>query len=170
MNQHSQVIKSFSFVVDPARIRRIQDIYGSIQIPVRPVPYKDGMACYINSAVDGVSDRVDAVHQYFHGGRKRCNTTKKRRAYRTKLIDIYNDTEQSIFIEAYGIRPILTTTDWFPNWFNNNSVHLSLNTSLSTTTNSLLGTSPEDEREREYPILSRYELITDKRRSVDFSR
>ena len=55
--------------------------------------------------MDAMVDLLDASIQYWHGGRKRCNRTRKRRAYRVKTLHIYNDSSVPIFIAAYGIQP-----------------------------------------------------------------
>ena len=55
--------------------------------------------------MDAVVDLLDASIQYWQGGRKQCNQTRKRRAYRVKTLHIYNDSSVPIFIAAYGIEP-----------------------------------------------------------------
>ena len=65
--------------------------------------------------MDAMVDLLDASIQYWHGGRKRCNRTRKRRAYRVKTLHIYNDSSVPIFIAAYGIQPESNQSSLFNN-------------------------------------------------------
>ena len=71
-----------------------------------------------SSVMNAMADRIDASVQYVRGGRQKCNTTRKRRSYRTNTIHVYNDSSVPVFTEAHGIPKSSNNSTTFPYvWF-----------------------------------------------------